>query len=267
MWSWQLDNDLLALLAALWVSYVVCWAWLRRICGRASVEGLIYWSLGLLVVSIALMSAIDTFADTFFSVHMGQHVLLMYVAAPLLLLGRPLSVWQVAFARGSAEGATRAYRWRDSLVAGLNFLLRPPVAWGLATATLCFWHLPPAFDYALVHPNVHQYVEHTTMFFAFLLWWHPLIGSTSRLPYLAAQRDRLLYLVAGMAPAMLLGLVILFWPHVIYAYYLTAPGNGGIPPMLDQQLGALVMLSVGMEAAYLIALPWLFQTPSSAEQH
>ena len=44
---------------------------------------------GLVVLALAVCSPIDAFADALFWVHMVQHVLLMMVAPPLLLLGRP----------------------------------------------------------------------------------------------------------------------------------------------------------------------------------
>ena len=44
---------------------------------------------GLLTIVIALESPIDAYADQLFWVHMLQHVLLLTVAPPLILLGRP----------------------------------------------------------------------------------------------------------------------------------------------------------------------------------
>ena len=44
---------------------------------------------GLLTIVIALDSPIDAYADQLFWVHMLQHILLLTVAPPLILLGRP----------------------------------------------------------------------------------------------------------------------------------------------------------------------------------
>ncbi len=47
------------------------------------------FAAGLLTIVIALDSPIDTYADQLFWVHMLQHILLLTVAPPLILLGRP----------------------------------------------------------------------------------------------------------------------------------------------------------------------------------
>jgi putative membrane protein len=254
--SWQVDSDLLTLLLVFWGSYAACWGWLRRNGSQiASVGRLICWTSGLLVISIALMSSIDTMAYSLFSVHMFQHVLLMAVAPPLLILGRPLSMWRVAFVRKTAKPTTRTYSLRDSLAAIFGFILRPPVAWALSTTILLVWHVPWLYDYALNHPSVHEYAEHTTLFLTFLAWWHPLIGSLPRFPYLATSKSRFLYLLAGMVPLVSLGIVILLAPDVIYTYYLNIPPVDSISTLLDQQIGAGVMLASGMVVLFSMALP------------
>ena len=93
------------------------------------------------------------------------------------------------------------------------------------------------------------------MLIAFIIWWHPLIGSVPPLPYLDTSRGRLVYLIAGIAPAMLLGVLILFWPDVLYTYYLSVSRTGDIPIMLDQQLGGMVMLFSGMVVLASVGLP------------
>ena len=50
------------------------------------------YMVAMFVFFIALSSPIDTFADSLLTFHMVQHMLLIIVAAPLVLLGRPLTV-------------------------------------------------------------------------------------------------------------------------------------------------------------------------------
>jgi cytochrome c oxidase assembly factor CtaG len=59
----------------------------------------------------------------------------------------------------------------------------------------------------------------------------------------------------SMLPLTLLGIFILFWPDVLYTYYLGVPRIGGISTGLDQQLGALVMLSSAMAVLFIMGLP------------
>jgi len=253
--SWQLDSGTLALLSALWVSYVLCWVWLRRKASyRASAGLLISWSLGLLTIAIATMSAIDAMSRHYIYVMMIQHVLLMYLAPPLLLLGRPLSIWQVAFARGTSKVTTRTFRLENWLVKGAGFLLGPVAACVVGTIVFLAWHLPGPWDYALLHPNVHMYVEHTSIVFAFLIWWHPLIGSIPRFSFLTTSKGRLVYLAANWIPSMLMDNVILFWPTLLYTYYSSVPHTASMPVVLDQQLGATVMMFGGSVILLIVLL-------------
>src|SRR5438552_4159492 len=47
---------------------------------------------GIGVLFVALSSPIDAYSDRLLSVHMVQHLLLMQVACPFLLLGRPITL-------------------------------------------------------------------------------------------------------------------------------------------------------------------------------
>lgn len=254
--AWQPDIDLLVLLPAAWLLYVFCWIWLRRNRSHAiSIGRLVCWSSGLLVISIATMSSIDTMADSLFFIHMLQHILLIDLAPPLLLLGRPFSMGQALFARKHTGHMTEMFPMQNTLVKGTGLLLKPAVAWIVSTITLCVWHVPWFYNYALVHPNVHEFGEHLTLFLAFLIWWHPLIGSIPRFPYLSTSASRFFYLVASMIPSVLLGALILFWPDILYTYYLNVPRIAGISAAFDQQLGALVMLSGDMAVLFIMGLP------------
>ena len=249
--SWQWSSDLVALLLAAWVAYVMCWVRVRRSGNHAaSVGRLVCWFSGLMVVAIAVLSPIDELADSFLSVHMVQHILLIYVAPPLGLLAQPISIVREALARkrpGPTAGTTKL---QNSISRGFAFILRPSMAWGLSTITLLVWHLPAAYDYALAHEAVHEYGEHLTLVLAFLVWWHPLIGSILQLPYLAASKSRFLYLVASMVPMALLGILILFWPDVFYSHYLGIPGA-----LYDQHIGGLIMLGSSMVVLFVMGLP------------
>jgi putative membrane protein len=59
---------------------------------------------GWLVLFLALASPIDGAGSLAFSAHMIQHELLMIVAAPLMVLGRPLGVWVWALPHGWRTG-------------------------------------------------------------------------------------------------------------------------------------------------------------------
>ncbi len=255
--EWQWDPDLSMTLVAGFIIYVLCWRRVRRRGDHhiAPVGRLIFWTSGLLVVAIALLTAIDDLSDKYFSMHMIQHMLLIDLAPPLILLGRPVSVIHAAFAKQPLVTAGAGIARPNALLRSFRFILKPQTAWTVSTIALLAWHVPAAYDYALSHIYVHEFGEHLSLFIVFLIWWHPLIGTMPQLPYLSTPKGRFFYLLAGMIPGMLLGIIILFWPHVLYSFYLETPRTGGISLMLDQQLGAAVMWFSAMVVFFWMALP------------
>jgi putative membrane protein len=57
------------------------------------------------VVALALLSPLHHYAERLLWVHMVQHEALMVVAAPLLVLGRPIEAWSWAL-----RGALMTFR-------------------------------------------------------------------------------------------------------------------------------------------------------------
>jgi len=84
---------------------------------------------------------LDTLGEELFSAHMVKHELLMIVAAPLLVLGRPLAAWVWALPpawRGALGSCFRQPAWRVPWLA----LTAPLSAWALHALALWLWHLP-----------------------------------------------------------------------------------------------------------------------------
>src|SRR5436305_13346795 len=113
---------------------------------------------GLLVIVLALDSPIDYYADQLFWVHMIQHILLLTVAPPLILLGRPWPrMWRALPLRTrTAVGRTMA---RSRLTAPLRALAQPVPAWILFNAILVAWHVPAAYNATLTSNGIHE-LEH-----------------------------------------------------------------------------------------------------------
>ena len=99
------------------------------------------FAVGWLVTVIALLSPVHELSEQLFSVHMVQHELLMVVAAPLLVVGRPLVPMLWAFpsrARRHIGHAAQASAWRGFW----RFITRPMVAFVIHGATIWLWHAP-----------------------------------------------------------------------------------------------------------------------------
>lgn len=201
---------------------------------------------GWLAVVLALVSPLDALGTQLFSAHMVQHEALMVLAAPLLVLGRPLAAWAWAF---PAPWRPALGRWtRRPLPARLwQGLIYAPTAWALHGIALWSWHLPSWFEAALRHPGLHT-VQHASFFVtALLFWWGPL-GARERTGHGAA----LLYLFTTMMHTAALGALLTLSPVLWYGSYAATSAALGIDPLEDQQLGGLIMW-VPAGLAYLFA--------------
>ena len=141
--------------------------------GRAagSVRGSIrrsaaFWG-GVLTLVVALNSPVDVESERLFWVHMVQHVLLLTVAPPLLVLGRPMPRVLRALPREARMRAVRAVR-SGRVGAPLRLLARPWVSWGVFAVALLAWHIPALYDAALRIQAIHN-LEHLTFICSGLL--------------------------------------------------------------------------------------------------
>lgn len=247
-WSWQ-PGVLLGLgLAA--VAYAYAFYHFRRQgrLERMMQQGLIkrsqpwFFTAGLVTLFIALVSPIDSLSSILFIMHMTQHVLLIMVAAPLILLGLP-----APFLAPLVQNAR--------VKAGLTWLTHPVVAFTLYNVTLLIWHLPDLYEAALRYDILHS-LEHALFLGTALLSWWPLLSSLPELPRLAYPAQ-ILYIFLMAIPAGILGAVLVFSGQAFYPTYIAAPRLGNFSAIADQQAGGLVMM-VPSKAIYLVALTIIF---------
>jgi cytochrome c oxidase assembly factor CtaG len=194
---------------------------------------------GLLTLVIALDSPIDDYADQLFWVHMLQHVLLLTVAPPLFLLGRPWPTMWRALPLGPRTDVARTLA-RARWTAPVRALTRPLPAWILFNATIVLWHIPAAYDATLTNGVVHA-LEHAMFFFFGLLFWARVIDPGPLRPRLVWP-VRIAYTVGAMVVGWVLAITLVVVPHVAYHYYAALPTRpGGITAMEDQQIAAGIM--------------------------
>ena len=191
---------------------------------------------GWLSLALALLSPLHPLGEVLFSAHMVQHELLMVVAAPLLVLGRPLVPflwalpigWRRGLGRWAKAGAARGtWRW---LTAPLN-------AWLLHGAAIWLWHAPAAYEASLRSDLVHT-LQHASFLGTALLFWYALVhGREGRLGYGAA----VFYLFATAMHSGGLGALLALGGRPWYPIYAEATAAWGLTPLEDQQLAGLVM--------------------------
>jgi putative membrane protein len=203
------------------------------------------WSfyLGLLAVLVALEGPLDHAAETSQSWHMAQHVVLLAVAAPLLVLGASVRrmAWMLPKNFESRLRRNRVLRTVSGATAALV-----AIAIIVQSAVLAAWHLPGLYEAAVRNPFVHV-LEHLAFLGAgVLLWWAILHASRSQLGM------GVLALFIAALPGTALGLLMTVARTVWYPVYGTGPSALG-----DQQLAGVVMWAVG-NTIYLIAAVALF---------
>ena len=164
---------------------------------------------------------------TLFAAHMAQHVLLLAVAPPLIVLS---SSWTRLW-----ESFPRA-------------LTHPLFAWTLFNVTMIVWHVPALYDLALRSGALHVF-EHCLFFGTGLLFWGAAFDS-ARL----ASWWRIAYLTTGMLVGWLIALVLAFATSPLYSVYAALPHRPwGLSELADQQIAAGVMWVPG-SLAYTVAI-------------
>ena len=203
---------------------------------------------GLLAVVVALESPIATYDQQLFFLHMTEHILLVLVAAPLLLLGRPLAPLLWGLPRQERLGAARLM---SRLARPGQFLCHPGTAASLVVVAQAVWHLPPLYDQAQAHAPAH-YAEHVTFFASALLFWWPVMRPHSGVAGVGAT----LYFMAPMFEGTLIGALFTFASRSFYATYALAPRLTSLSAVDDQQLAGLIMW-IPSGIVYAFAALWL----------
>ncbi len=191
---------------------------------------------GWLALFVALVSPLHAWGSVLFSAHMSQHEVLMLVAAPLLVLGRPL----VAFLWALPVNWSRRIGnvGKVPLIHGVwHTLTIPLVAWLVHTIALWTWHIPVLFEAVLHSETVHTAQHLSFLISALLFWWALIHGPKGVMGYGAA----VLYLFTTSIHSGVLGALITFAGSVWYPSYVGLTASWGLTPLEDQQLGGLIM--------------------------
>lgn len=187
---------------------------------------------GLGILAVALISPLHALGGVLFGAHMTQHVLLMGIAAPLLVLGEPLRAAAWALPPQSRRRAA------DLLAAtGLRAMWRgittPAAAWVLHALVLWAWHAPRLYSATVGSDAIHT-AQHTSFILAAVVFW-------------AALRDRathglgVLYLFTTAVHSSILGALLAFAPVAYYTPYEATAPLWGMSALEDQQIGGLIM--------------------------
>jgi cytochrome c oxidase assembly factor CtaG len=194
---------------------------------------------GLFSLWIAIGSPLAAFDDDLLSIHMIQHVLLMVIAPPLILLGAPALPFLHGFPQRFVRGALGPVLCWPPIEWLGRMLTHPVFCWLAAMVALIGWHVPAVFELGLRSISWHE-VQHACFFATGLLFWWPVVQpwpSVARWP-----RWRIpLYLFFATLPCDALSAFLVFCDRVVYSPYLTAPRLFNISPLQDQECAGALM--------------------------
>jgi putative membrane protein len=190
------------------------------------------FAAGLLAFALALLSPVGTLAEGYlFSAHMLQHLMLVLVVPPLVLL----AFEPVPGDRTSDEPRARVR-------------LAPVVAWGLGVGAMWLWHAPTLCNAASQSAVVHRVQELSLLAMGAAFWWPILAPRTgARLPPLGG----VVYLFTACVACTLLGVAVTFSRVEVCSVFAHPVDRLGVMPLVrdgwgltaerDQQIGGLLM--------------------------
>jgi cytochrome c oxidase assembly factor CtaG len=215
-------------------------------------QAVIFWA-GLVVLLLAVVSPIDYWSDTYLSAHVVQHILLAFVAPPLIVLGAP---W-VPLLRGLPRPLARLYGrvlrytrnrrpvagrpvWHAA--AGLRrFVAKPQVPVVLFNLDMLIWHLPGPFDLAARNGTVHIWLEHGSFFGLGVCLWLQIFGSYPFRPALAPV-GRVAALIASNVTMVVIAMTMVMFTHDLYPWYAS---RGASAQASDQQIAGAILWVCG----------------------
>lgn len=252
-----------------WTGWSVHWS---TVVGIAALAALYFWramrapspgtptglqklsfASGLFVMFASLNGPVHDLSDYYlFSAHMVQHLLLTMLLPPLLIAGTP--GWML-----------RPLLRNQRVFKVARFILRPIMCFVIFNLTLVVWHLPFFYNAAMADHNVHI-VEHLMFMATAVLMWWPFMSPLPELPRLAYP-GQMLYCFLTTLPMSVVAVYISMADHILYPAYASTARIWGMMPMVDQQVGGLIMWIPGSSIFYVILTVVFFKWAARGEDH
>jgi cytochrome c oxidase assembly factor CtaG len=187
---------------------------------------------GITVLLVALLSPLDEVALRLQWAHMLQHVLLLVVAPPLVVLARP---WEVASAGFGPRLRRLLAAPQRALATRGRHVVAATAAVTVFVSVMWLWHIPALYNLTLRNEAVHN-LEHTAFLAVGLLFWTVALPRRDDAASVGLM-GRAAVVLAGLVGSWALAVFIGYAPAVLYAY----SGSGSLTAIADQQLAAGVM--------------------------
>jgi cytochrome c oxidase assembly factor CtaG len=211
----------------------------RRLPHRFGVWRLIAFQGGLFTLFLSLASPLHELAERLLQFHMIQHLVLMMVVPPLLLLGAPILPLLRGWPRTLLQSVIRPLFASAALQRLGLFLTHPLVCLLAFTVSNVAWHVPSLYELALRSEFWHE-VQHVCFLSTGLLFWWPVVQPwPSRLRW--PRWTMIPYLLFADIQNTALSAFLIFSERVLYPTYATVPRLWGISVLDDQAAAGAIM--------------------------
>ena len=198
------------------------------------------WGSAIALLFVAYISPLGAWAHSAFWPHMSQHLVVMMLAAPLIVLSNPVHLLFLNLGGTGRRRLVRVLRSRPVTV-----LTTPWVGWVLFASVLLISHVGPVMNLTIADHDFMMFIERPLYLGAALIFYYPLLGND-----LIARRPnssiRVLSLGLMMIPETVLGMVIHFSPVPLYDAYVTVAPLYNIDPLTDQKFAGAIMWAIAM---------------------
>jgi putative membrane protein len=216
---------------------------------------------GLFAVWLVLASPIDALDDFLLVAHMTQHLVLMSVGPPLIVLGAPTVPMLQGLPRFVIRRGLSHFFRRRWFHAFINLLTHPAFAWLSMNIAYLGWHVPAAYELTLRSENWHN-TEHLIFFLTSIAFWWRVIEpwpSHNRL----SRWMVVPYMVSADLVNTMLSAFLVFCGKVVYPSYAEAPRVTDLSALNDQiaagaemwVLGSMIFLVPAMYTLHRVLSP------------
>lgn len=238
---WNLRPEVFLILGLLTAMY---WHGIRQLWQQAghgrgiSHRQMMIFLSGVAALLVALISPLDILGQQLGFVHVVQHMMLIMVAAPLLVLGSTGQALTWSLPVPMRSMLSRSYRRLRRLGMRRYVLWQPILIWTCFALVLWLLHVPELYEAALRNRFLHD-LQHIAFVIAACLFWRVVLDPISSLrlnPMLGVM-----YLFATCLQCSAMGVFMAFSPSVWYSAYIDTTPAWGMSPLLDQQIAGYVM--------------------------
>ncbi|MFM1918272.1 MAG: hypothetical protein RJB01_1787 [Actinomycetota bacterium] len=212
----------------------------NRLGGRWNRGATTSFLVAIAAMALAYLGPFGSWAHEVFWAHMGQHLLILMIAGPLIVLSSPIRLTFMNLGPIGRRRLVSALRSRP-----VEILSNPIVGWVLFATVLLGSHTQFAMNWALTSHDGMDYVMRPLYLIASIIFYYPLI-SRDLLAYRPPSSVRVLSLGLMMVPETVLGMVVHFAPVTLYSPYVQSASALGIDPLADQKFAGAMMWAIAM---------------------